>query len=100
MDEKPQKIVHQNGNIEYLLNGKRHREDGPAAIKPGGAWFWLRHGKYHREDGPAIIYLGDHNQWIKHWYLNGELYRSMEEWAKAAGIYDTDEFTLLKLKYG
>ena len=45
---------------EWYLNGKRHREDGPAHIYyyESGAirrQEWHVHGKYHREDGPALI---------------------------------------------
>ena len=56
-----------DGNIqEWWLNGNRHREDGPAIIN-GKYRAWYLNGKWHREDGPAII--GDGYQ---EWYLNGE----------------------------
>ena len=50
------------------MNGKRHREDGPAIEYASGSKFWCLKGKRHREDGPAIEYA-DGN---KFWYLSGE----------------------------
>ena len=57
-----------NGSKEWYLNGKRHREDGPAVIFPNGDKWWYVDGKLHREDGPAIEW--DNGK--KSWYLNGE----------------------------
>ena len=56
---------------EWFLNGKRHREDGPAIEYADGDKFWCKNGKYHREDGPACEYVnGD-----KYWYMNGLRHR-------------------------
>jgi len=56
------------GNKAWCINGKLHREDGPAIEDSGGNKQWWINGKLHREDGPAIEYSdGD-----KSWYLNGE----------------------------
>ncbi len=58
-----------NGDIqEWWLNGKRHREDGPAYIDSRIQEWWLN-GKRHREDGPAYI---DDNYKAVYWYLNGK----------------------------
>jgi hypothetical protein len=58
-----------DGTKVWFLNGKRHREDGPAIEDANGAKAWSRYGELHREDGPAIEYPdGSHD-----WYLNGEL---------------------------
>jgi len=63
--------VYPNGTKRWYLNGKNHREDGPAIEYPSGAKFWYLNGKKHREDGPAIEYdNGD-----KYWYFNGERHR-------------------------
>ena len=51
----------------WYLNGKRHREDGPAIIDGGRQEWWYINGKLHREDGPAIIDVDK-----QEWYLNGE----------------------------
>ena len=76
---------------DWKLNGKYHREDGPAIEYADGDKFWCLNGKYHRTDGPAVEYAdGDKSWWIndqlhredgpaieyvdgnKFWYLNGE----------------------------
>ena len=61
-------IEHSNNYKEWWLNGKRHREDGPAIEYPNGSKFWYSNGKRHRKDGPAIEYANG----SKDWYLNDE----------------------------
>ena len=62
--------VYDNGEKYWYLNGKRHREDGPAH-ECNGYKEWCLNDKLHREDGPAIEWAnGD-----KAWYLNGKLHR-------------------------
>lgn len=56
---------------EWRLNGKLHREDGPAIEYANGDRFWFQNGDLHREDGPAIEYAGG----TRCWYQNGELHR-------------------------
>lgn len=63
--------VEENGNKFWYLNGKLHREDGPAIEYTDGNKFWYLNGKLHREDGPAIEYLTG----TLAWYLNGNLHR-------------------------
>ena len=68
-----------NGTKRWYLNGKRHREDGPALEYADGTKFWYLNGKRHREDGPAVEYADG----TKCWYLNDELHREdgpAEEW--------------------
>jgi antitoxin component YwqK of YwqJK toxin-antitoxin module len=60
-----------NGKITYKLNGKLHREDGPAVIYGSGRQVWYQNGKLHRDDGPAIIYVSR----LQEWYQNGKLHR-------------------------
>jgi hypothetical protein len=55
----------------WFLNGKLHREDGPAIEWMGGNKEWWVDGKLHREDGPAIEWMGGNKQWV----LNGKLHR-------------------------
>jgi antitoxin component YwqK of YwqJK toxin-antitoxin module len=57
--------------VEYKLNGKLHREDGPAIEIADETKYWYRDGKFHREDGPAME-LADGT---KKWYLDGKLHR-------------------------
>jgi hypothetical protein len=64
-------IVYPNGDKAWFLNGKFHREDGPAVEDSDGDKGWYLNGKLHREDGPAIERInGD-----KFWYLNGKRHR-------------------------
>jgi len=55
----------------WYLNGKKHREDGPAVMSVDGSKYWYLNGELHREDEPAVIYVNG----SKIWYLNGELHR-------------------------
>ena len=61
--------VGNNGCRIWYLNGKRHREDGPAVEHPDGSKEWFLNGDWHREDGPAIEYASGN----KRWYLEGVL---------------------------
>ena len=59
--------VYPSGDKSWWLNGKLHREDGPAYEEANGYKSWWLNDKRHREDGPAIEYAeGD-----KEWHLNG-----------------------------
>ena len=60
--------VRDDGRKEWFLNGKIHREDGPAVEWPNGNKYWYINGQLHREDGPAIV----RTDGSKEWYLNGE----------------------------
>ena len=62
---------------EWLLNGKLHREDGPAVEGADGSKSWLLNGKLHREDGPAVECVDG----TKSWWLNGIEYTEIE-WKK------------------
>jgi hypothetical protein len=58
--------VYADGSKTWWLNGKQHREDGPAVECADGHKFWYLNDKLHREDGPAVEYAYDY----KSWYLN------------------------------
>ena len=60
--------VTENGSKHWFLNGRYHREDGPAIEWADGTKRWYINGEYHREDGPAVEYPDG----TKSWYLNGE----------------------------
>ena len=55
-----------DGSKLWFLNGKCHREDGPA-ITWNGSYEWWANGKLHRENGPAIDPVNGN----KEWYLHG-----------------------------
>jgi hypothetical protein len=38
----------------WHVNGRLHREDGPAVERANGNRLWYVNGRLHREDGPAI----------------------------------------------
>ena len=68
--KKPTYKTYLNGTKIWYLNGKCHREDGPAVEHANGDKAWWLNDEIHREDGPAIEYAnGD-----KAWYLNDKLY--------------------------
>lgn len=60
--------VYEDGAKMWLLNGKLHREDGPAYEWSDGTKEWRLNGKRHREDGPAIEWSSG----TKEWWLYGE----------------------------
>jgi hypothetical protein len=64
------KFIDNYGSIIYTdtgnINGKTHREDGPA-VEYNGDKHWYINDKLHRENGPAVEDVNGH----KAWYLNG-----------------------------
>ena len=62
--------VYANGDKRWFINGKYHREDGPAVENANGSKYWYINNNLHREDGPAI----EHADGSKYWYLNGKPY--------------------------
>ena len=88
--------VYSNGTKHWYLNGKLHREDGPAVDRIDDYKSWHLNGELHREDGPAIEWANGEKSWwlndcplteeefnesmartvieytngYKHWYLN------------------------------
>ena len=79
---KPFFVNYSDGSQHWYLNGKRHREDGPAIIRADGSEEWYLNGKRHREDGPAVI-----DAWGTQWWLNGFPHRengSATIWANAS----------------
>lgn len=58
---------------EWLLNGKRHKVDGPAVVyAPHRLERWYLFGKRHRVGGPAVTF-SDGSQL---WYMNDKLHRT------------------------
>jgi hypothetical protein len=53
----------------WYLNGKLHREDGPAIEHADGRKCWYLNGLRHRVDGPAV----ESADGSKCWYLNDEM---------------------------
>ena len=59
--------VNNDGDTYWHLNGKLHREDGPAVEHSDGSKEWYLNGELHREDGPAL----ERSNGDKSWYING-----------------------------
>ena len=68
---KPKCKTFPDGTKKWFLNGKYHREGGPAIERISGTKQWWVNGKFHREGGPAIEWSNG----SKEWYLNGERHR-------------------------
>ena|ERR1700690_3953879 len=69
-NSKSKCYTHDNGTKIWILNGKYHRENGPAIDQFDGYKAWYFHGKWHREDGPARVWPDG----ICYWYINGYEY--------------------------
>lgn len=63
--------VNWDGSKFWYLDGKKHREDGPAIEWSHGSKSWWLDGKQHREDGPAVEYADG----SKFWWLDNKLHR-------------------------
>lgn len=59
--------VYKGGTRHWWINGKLHREDGPAYEGANGSRSWWINGKRHREDGPAI----EGADGSREWWING-----------------------------
>ena len=70
-------VEYTDGNKFWFLNDKRHRVDGPAIEWADGGKEWYLNNKRHREDGPAF----ELSSGTKYWYLNGKEYTEAE-WSK------------------
>ena len=70
--------VNRNGTKRWYLNGKYHREDGPAVEFANGTKEWYLNGELHRINGPAI----EKANGTKAWWLNGKYYPESEYWKR------------------
>ena len=71
-DQENGKIQKYLNGITYkswVINGKNHREDGPAIEYSDGYQEWFINGKRHCLDGPAFI---DQTGGNKEYYINGK----------------------------
>jgi hypothetical protein len=81
MSEQPKMQVLTDGRKVWVLNGKRHRTDGPAVEWASGTKEWRLNGELHRTDGPAF----EGADGRKEWFLNGnevswqEVYRQAND---------------------
>jgi hypothetical protein len=61
-------IVDDRGTKHWYLNGKHHRDDGPAIESANGTKHWYLNGRRHRINGPAY----DRADGTKEWWINGQ----------------------------
>ena len=57
---------------EWWINGELHRMDGPARLINNGSMMFYEHGRLHRENGPAIILSNG----CQEWWVNGIRHRA------------------------
>ena len=81
----------ENTGIFHYLNGKLHREEGPAESYIDGYKSWYINGELHRLDGPAIKWNGYYEYWIK------DKQYSKKEFDKVAYLYKNGLF--MKISY-
>jgi hypothetical protein len=82
----PVRTVDEYGNIEYKLNGVRHRDDGPALDCNGRFKYWYQHGKLHRDGLPAVEGVPNDDGTMEYtsWFDHGKQHRvggpAIEHW--------------------
>ena len=95
---KPVMEIDDYGNRRWYINGRHHREDGPAIEWIDGTKMWIINGELHREDGPAIEY----SDGTKRWYINNK-HIDLEEIIKnnpdGYGPWSSSDLAKFKLKY-
>ena len=69
-------FVNKFGTKIWFMNGKHHRENGPAIECANGTKEWYLNGKLHRENGPAIECANAN----KYWCLNDRYYLESHYW--------------------
>jgi hypothetical protein len=66
-------VEYNHGHNVWYLNDRKHRVDGPASITAAGDKEWFFEGKYHRAGNlPAAEYAGGD----KYWFVNGVRHRT------------------------
>ena len=83
MENKPTCRVHKCGHKYWYLNGRLHREDGPAIEYTNGESHWVVHSKSHRLDGPAVILANGETKWFINDY---NVTDKINKWAKENDI--------------
>ena len=78
----------------WYVDGKLHREDGPAFEAGNGSKEWYIDDLRHREDGPAIEWSDGTVIWC---YKN--VFYTFDEWCSVCQKTD-EEAIVLKLMYG
>jgi hypothetical protein len=64
-------VIKPDGTQEWYIKGLRHRLDRPAVVGADGTEEWWVNGRKHRTDGPAVVY----SDGSKSWWQDGLLHR-------------------------
>lgn len=91
MSNKIHQITYKS-RTEFRVNGKLHREDGPAVIWNDGTENWYQNGRLHREDGPARTWYDGSTTW----YIDGvpqsepgpQIVKDIHEYIHAHGLHE------------
>jgi hypothetical protein len=88
---KEPKQLRVDGRLEWRVDGKLHRLDGPAVIWADGGQSWYVDGDLHRLDGPAVI----HSWGPEEWWVRGEQLptHKVRHWLFANGFPPPNEWT-------
>jgi hypothetical protein len=89
-NENKNGLYYKKNTKEWYLNGKLHREDGPAVEFANGVKQWYQNGKRHREDGPAV----EHMDGNKEYCLNDKRY-SQEEFEEKSIEYKAKKWKVI-----
>ena len=83
MREKSSHFTTRLGTKVWKVDGKYHRNRGPAVID---CWTtnWYIRGKQHRCDGPAVIWENG----TKEWWINGQRLNTadIDQWMADRGV--------------
>ena len=117
-NKQPTQTTDGYGTKYWALNGKYHRENGPAIEWTDGSKQWLINGKLHRTNGPAAEYTNGYKEWYlndklhrtdgpaiewesryKEWWINGKQYTKETYFQIAKQTFTKEQITTLTLKY-
>ena len=81
---KPELFESLTGAKYWYVDGKLHREDGPAIIWADGSKFWFVNGEKHRDNGPAVIWADG----TKEWWLNDKRVTILDVFPNTTDVFD------------
>jgi hypothetical protein len=93
---QPEITIDRDGNKSWTVDGKYHREDGPAAEWADGDNYWWLNDRIHRVDGPAIECADGDIEW----WLHGTRFSFFDEWLDNNTELTEEEKVMFKLRYG
>jgi hypothetical protein len=95
MDDNQPVMKIDQGTKKWMVDGKFHREDGPAVEWEDGTKEWVINNQLHRTAGPAVEWASGRNEWCLY---NKKL--SFDEWLDQNNELTGEEKVMYKLKYG